>query len=212
MIERHVQDEARRDGPARLNGKAPARRGHCGPDDDGGVEKMGAKRRKRHSAAKPQPKELTRDYTDYTDSGSSLRAAAGKHFQQKQTKATKTGFPFVPFVPFCSKEIRFIRKSVVKSSRKCAILTDCSAARRAATGFGVARRSRRFTQIRKTPLNRSKQREQSFFPGFLRSLLSGNSSSAFICVICGYMAFFFRPPAGKGRESQKRDFCKTNPK
>ena len=45
------------------------------------------------------------------------------------------------------------------------------------------------TPIRKTPLNRSQQREQSFFS--VSSVLFTNSSSACICVICGQRSSHF---------------------
>jgi len=51
MIERVVQDEGRGEAPAARNRKAAAWRGHCGREEDGGLETRTAKRRKRPSAA-----------------------------------------------------------------------------------------------------------------------------------------------------------------
>jgi hypothetical protein len=51
MIERIVQGDRRGEEPATRNRNGAARRGHCGPGDDGGVEKMAGKRRKWPSAA-----------------------------------------------------------------------------------------------------------------------------------------------------------------
>jgi hypothetical protein len=83
MIERIVQEDARRDGPATRNKRDPARQAHRGPDVYGAAEQTGAKRyirlrhgyggrggrspasrrqswigHKEHSAEMPQPKAM----------------------------------------------------------------------------------------------------------------------------------------------------------
>jgi hypothetical protein len=83
MIERIVHEDARRDGPATLNRKAGARRGHCGPDDEGGVEKMAAKRRKRdtpgsryHNRSCPHLMRINAEMKRRTSSSGSICAIA----------------------------------------------------------------------------------------------------------------------------------------
>jgi hypothetical protein len=178
MIERIVQDDARRDGPAARNGKGAARRGHCGAGEDGGVEVMAAQRRKRRSAAS-----RNRNWTW------PQMATDGHRYRRIFAKVSDSG------ILQCSAASR-------NRIRNCPQITRISADTRKAL---EVRRSQTATTTR--CLNGSKQREHSFFPGFLRCLLFRNSSFAFIRVICGYMPFFL-PSAGKPHESQKGIFAK----
>jgi hypothetical protein len=131
MNERIVQDERRGKGPAARNRKRPARRRHCGAGDNGGLEKMAAKRRKRRTAAS---RNRIRSWPQIT--GDADRENA---LEEEQTERT------------------------------------------------------------------------AFFPGFLRCLLFRNSSFAFICVTCAYIAFFSCRRLEKGVRANNT-FLQNEPK
>jgi len=82
---------------------------------------------KKPSAASRNQRSGDTEFTDFTDSEFSIRAATGTELAQKQMKATKKNSSFVTFV-LLFKEIRVILPSVVKNLRETErLLTDCNA-------------------------------------------------------------------------------------